>query len=252
MRLFVSTVTTYTVAFSAYDEVIDEHGAAVLQAIPHVSSDTSLHRTSAHRPYTNRGPLQLRRVHAERLGTTFVYDLPDALRHALRTDDVADPVLQVIELDLQDGRVVHTSRPPAKNTMGMVAWRLLLRTPEYPAGRPLYLLANDVTFQAGSFGPKEDAFFAHVCRLACRDGVPLLYVSANSGARLGLAPDVMSLFRAKFVDDDPTRGFEYLYLADQDVALVEEGVVRCVRRALPDGRVPVSYTHLTLLTNREV
>ena len=237
VRLFVSTVTTYTVAFSAYDEVIDAHGAAVLQAIPHVSSDTSLHRTSAHRPYMNRGPLQIRRVHAERLGTTFVYDLPDALRHALQTADAADPVLQVIELDLQDGRVVHTSRPPAKNTMGMVAWRLLLRTPEYPAGRPLYLLANDVTFQAGSFGPKEDAFFAHVCRLACRDGVPLLYVSANSGARLGLAPDVMSLFRAKFVDDDPTRGFEYLYLADQDAALVEEGVVRCVRRALPDGRV---------------
>ena len=107
VRLFVSTVTTYTVAFSAYDEVIDAHGAAVLQAIPHVSSDTSLHRTSAHRPYMNRGPLQIRRVHAERLGTTFVYDLPDALRHALQTADAADPVLQVIELDLQDLSLIH-------------------------------------------------------------------------------------------------------------------------------------------------
>ena len=33
--------------------------------------------------------------------------------------------------------------------IGMLAWRLLLRTPEFPEGRSLVLIANDVTHQAG-------------------------------------------------------------------------------------------------------
>ena len=31
----------------------------------------------------------------------------------------------------------------------MLAWRLLLRTPESPEGRSVVLIANDVTHQAG-------------------------------------------------------------------------------------------------------
>ena len=33
--------------------------------------------------------------------------------------------------------------------IGMLAWRLLLRTPEFPEGRSVVLIANDVTHQAG-------------------------------------------------------------------------------------------------------
>ena len=43
--------------------------------------------------------------------------------------------------------------------VGMVAWRLMLRTPQYPDGREVILIANDITHQIGSFGPPEDQLF---------------------------------------------------------------------------------------------
>lgn len=43
--------------------------------------------------------------------------------------------------------------------VGMIAWHAVAKTPEYPDGRELVIIANDVTFQSGSFGVKEDDFF---------------------------------------------------------------------------------------------
>lgn len=41
------------------------------------------------------------------------------------------------------------------NNVGMLAWHVMMRTPEYPEGREIVVIANDVTFQSGSFGVKE-------------------------------------------------------------------------------------------------
>jgi acetyl-CoA carboxylase/biotin carboxylase 1 len=42
-------------------------------------------------------------------------------------------------------------------------------------------------------------------------------MAANSGARIGLAEEVKSKFRVSWVDDkDPTKGFEYLYVTDEE------------------------------------
>ena len=41
----------------------------------------------------------------------------------------------------------------------MVAWRLTLYTPQYPDGRDVILIGNDITHQIGSFGPSEDLLF---------------------------------------------------------------------------------------------
>lgn len=38
-------------------------------------------------------------------------------------------------------------RAAGLNDVGMVAWMLTLRTPEYPEGRQLVLIANDITHQ---------------------------------------------------------------------------------------------------------
>ena len=245
VRIFITTETSFTVSHAVYDEVIDVNGAAVLKGIGPAPHSFPLHRKSAHRPYQNRQPLQTRRVRAERLGTTFVYDLPDALRQAMRSlyvdrhlEAPSDPVLQVLELVPRDDRsdmVDQTMRPPAQNNIGMVAWRMRLQTPEFPEARPLMVLANDVTWQAGSFGPRESKFFAAVCRLARKEQVPLLYVSANSGARLGLAAEPFDVFQVQFVDNDPTKGFEYLYLDDAGLASLPAGSVRTERRMAADG-----------------
>ena len=59
--------------------------------------------------------------------------------------------------------LLHTSpltpSPLTPSQVGMVAWRLKLRTPQYPEGREVVLIANDITHQIGSFGPPEDQLF---------------------------------------------------------------------------------------------
>lgn len=41
----------------------------------------------------------------------------------------------------------------------MVAWRITMHTPEYPDGRDVIVICNDITHQIGSFGPREDILF---------------------------------------------------------------------------------------------
>lgn len=44
---------------------------------------------------------------------------------------------------------MEVNRSPGLNDVGMVAWLVTLRTPEYPDGRQLVLIANDITHQVG-------------------------------------------------------------------------------------------------------
>ncbi|MCH1922977.1 hypothetical protein L9G15_26555, partial [Shewanella sp. A3A] len=55
--------------------------------------------------------------------------------------------------------LVPVERSPGINDIGIVAWIMKLSTPEFPSGREIIVVSNDVTFKAGSFGPREDAFF---------------------------------------------------------------------------------------------
>ena len=41
----------------------------------------------------------------------------------------------------------------------MVAWKWTFLTPEYPEGRDVIVIANDITFKIGSFGVEEDDLF---------------------------------------------------------------------------------------------
>ena len=43
--------------------------------------------------------------------------------------------------------------------IGMVVWRMTLKTPEFPDGRDIIVIANDMTHKIGSFGPQEDLLF---------------------------------------------------------------------------------------------
>jgi acetyl-CoA carboxylase/biotin carboxylase 1 len=70
----------------------------------------------------------------------------------------------------------------------MVGWIATLKTPEYPDGRPLAIVANDCTVQSGSFGIQEDNYFDAFSKYARAGGLPRLHIACNSGARIGLAP----------------------------------------------------------------
>ena len=103
--------------------------------------------------------------------------------------------LQAKELVLDEhDELAEVERAPGNNTFGMAAWVFTLRTPEYPDGRKVVVIANDITYKIGSFGPIEDQFFYLVTKYAREHGLPRIYLSANSGARIGLAEEVMTLF----------------------------------------------------------
>ena len=51
-------------------------------------------------------------------------------------------------------------------------------------------IANDITHSSGSFGPKEDAVFRAATEHALALKLPVIYLAANSGARVGLAAEV--------------------------------------------------------------
>jgi len=222
LRAFIFNETGLVVRYEIYEEVTTDDGTVLLKSLNPAGQPSSRHMTSAHAAYTTKVALQSRRSRAHALQTTFAYDFLDVLRQAIRAAwkkvDIkapAEPISNVSELIFDENeRLVEVKRAPGQNRIGMVAWVLDIITPECPNGRQIVMIANDVTIQAGSFGPLEDRFFAAASTLARQRRIPRLYISANSGARIGLATEPIDLFKVKFVGDDATKGFEYLYLDD--------------------------------------
>lgn len=186
-------------------------------------------------PYLTKDYLQQKRFQAQSIGTTYVYDYPDMFRQMVdlqwkqyseerpsETVKVPDKLMDFVELILDpetESRLIEQKRVPGENNVGMVAWRLTLYTPEYPDGRDVIVIANDITYLIGSFGPREDKVFGLASEIARKMKIPRVYLSANSGARIGLAEEVKSLFRIAWDDpNEPDRGFRYLYLTPEDYA----------------------------------
>ena len=86
----------------------------------------------------------------------------------------------------KSGNLVEVERAPGMNDVGMVCWRATLVTEEYQNGRDIILVANDITHMSGSFSPREDAVYRAAFDLAVAEGLPCVYISSNSGARIGL------------------------------------------------------------------
>jgi acetyl-CoA carboxylase/biotin carboxylase 1 len=181
-------------------------------------------------PYPISSALSTKRTIARRIGTTYAYDFLGLIEKALVGDwqsAIADGkhsempagLLEVDELllDEQTGALAPGSRVVGDNKVGMVGWHCTLKTPEYPGGRPLVIVANDCTVQSGSFGVKEDDYFDAISKYARASGLPRLHIACNSGARIGLAEELKPHFKVAW--NDPTNeanGFRYLYLGAED------------------------------------
>lgn len=78
-------------------------------------------------------------------------------------------------------------------------------------------VANDITYNSGAFGPKEDAMFRAATEYALQHHIPVFYLAANSGARVGLANEVKQCLKVEWHNSEqPQKGFSYLYLSDDD------------------------------------
>ncbi|CAG8486585.1 8073_t:CDS:2 [Diversispora eburnea] len=226
LRVIINNVSGYVVKVETYQEVTTEKNNIILKSI---GKTGSMHLQSIHTPYPTKEWLQPKRYKAHLLGTTYVYDFPELFRQATRTQwnraahynpelKCPNDVLEAKELVLDDkDKLQEVDRAPGTNTCGMVAWVIKLFTPEYPKGRKITVIANDITFQSGSFGPAEDQFFAKATELAREMGIPRIYLSANSGARIGLADEIFDHFKVSWIDkENPTKGINYFYI-DADI-----------------------------------
>lgn len=200
-----------------YTEVKNDKGQWVFKSL---GKPGNMHLRPINSPYPTKEWLQPKRYKAHLMGTTYVYDFPElfsqAIRASWRATKMKSPekVLSYKELIMDDsGELSEVSREPGANNCGMVGWLFTAFTPEYPNGRQFVVIANDITYKIGSFGPIEDKFFNQVTELAVKLGIPRIYLSANSGARIGVADEFVSLFSVAWNDKaNPDQGFKYLYL----------------------------------------
>ncbi|KAI0841488.1 acetyl-CoA carboxylase [Hypoxylon sp. FL0890] len=229
LRVIITNTSGYVIQVEIYAERKSEKGEMVFYSIGGTTKIGSMHLMPVCTPYPTKNWLQPKRYKAHLMGTQYVYDFPELFRQAVentwtRTTKALPSLvdkkpaqgecIDYSELVLDDrDRLIEVSRDPGTNTCGMVGWVINARTPEYPGGRKFVVVANDITYKIGSFGPKEDHFFNKCTELARSLGIPRIYLSANSGARLGLAEELMPHFKVAW--NDPERqeaGFKYLYL----------------------------------------
>eukprot|EP00536_Pseudo-nitzschia_multiseries_P003372 jgi/Psemu1/318156/estExt_fgenesh1_pm.C_520003 len=189
--------------------------------------------------YGGSNLVQTKRAIARRVGSTYAYDflglmevglISEWQKHLKETGSEMDIPASLFTakefVEDPDGGIALGSRIIGSNKIGMLAWLISMKTPEYPEGRDIVLIANDVTVQSGSFGVEEDNFFFEASKYAREHSIPRLYISCNAGARIGLVDELKSKINIKFVDESsPAKGFEYLYLKDEDYKALPEGTV---------------------------
>lgn len=247
-RVVATNPTGFVLRLDAYVEVQKEDGAL------HFQGDGEWDGREITAPYEVDSALSKERAAAQAASDTlYCYDYVDLFEAAVKQawDDYATEFRAFVRqpercVDFRE-LVVHkrddepswtiddvgclevreVRRPPGQNDVGMVAWLATLKTPEYPEGREVVVIANDITVKAGSFGTREDVVFDLASKYSRAHGLPRIYIAANSGARIGLSTAVRNVMRVKWRNDaDPTAGFDYLYLDGSDVQrLPKEAVV---------------------------
>ncbi|KII85890.1 hypothetical protein PLICRDRAFT_44314 [Plicaturopsis crispa FD-325 SS-3] len=232
IRCIIENVSGFIVNYHGYQEITTDKGTTILKSI---GEKGPLHLQPVHQSYPTKESLQPKRYQAHLIGTTYVYDFPDLFSKALSNvwakARQTDPSLSLPKKFLESKELVldehdlltEVDRAPGNNTFGMVGWVFTLRTPEFPHGRRVVVIANDITYKIGSFGPTEDQYFYQATQYAREHGLPRVYLSANSGARIGLAEETLSLFSCAWNSEGhPEKGVNYLYLTPENYLKLQE------------------------------
>lgn len=245
ITLVATNPTGFVLQFHSYFEAaVSSQSSAVYRNLSGVSeapyaaaAPGPWHDLPAQAPYPQRLAFEQKRAQAMAASDTlYVYDWPAlfefAVRQQLRSvgstavaeqDSVCscrelvlcDPTGQpLVKWEMGDEVEMRPmDRAAGLNDTGMVAWLVDLRTAECPSGRQIVIICNDITFQNGSFGTREDVVFQKASEYARHRGLPRLFLSANSGARIGMAQSLKDKFQVCWTDEsDPTKGFQYIYL----------------------------------------
>jgi len=197
-------------------------------------------------PYPTANTVQMKRANARRVGSTYAFDFIGLMevgiikqwsKHPEMQMPATSSLLDAKELVLgADGKLSEQTRPVGSNKIGMLAWKVNMKTPEFPTGRDVIIISNDVTVQSGSFGVEEDDFYSAASEYARDRGLPRLYIACNSGARIGLIEELKPMFKVAWNDEaDPAKGFKYLYLTEEDHNGLKPGTVQAQKTTGPSG-----------------
>lgn len=228
LRAIINNVSGYVVKSDLYMEVKNPKGEWVFKSI---GQPGSMHLRPISTTYPAKESLQPKRYKAHNMGTTFVYDFPELFRQATLTQwkkhakqKIPKDMFTSLELIYDENEdLTAVEREPGSNKIGMVGFKVTAKTPEYPRGRQIIIVANDITHKIGSFGPEEDKYFNKCTELARELGIPRIYLSANSGARIGIAEELLPLFQVAWNEEgSPDKGFKYLYLTSEDKKSLEK------------------------------
>ena len=222
IRMIIEIKTPFSPEIHSYAQEFDSNGELKLKSWLSVFGPAN--GLPVYRLHLAKQAIQPKRYKAHLLGTTYCYDFIAVFQEALKqcwikcNQEVPEILVKSEEFALNsNGNLELCTRPPGLNKCGIIVFKMTLFSPEYPVGRNVILIVNDITFQMGSFGPQEDKTFLKATQLARSLGIPRIYISANSGARIGLANEVLGKFKVAWIDnDDPSKGFEYLYLDKSD------------------------------------
>jgi acetyl-CoA carboxylase/biotin carboxylase 1 len=238
VRLIASSSTGGWLTREAYREYLDPVTGQTVQ----YCSLTGENPVCILDPYPTSNILQIKRATARRVGSTYAPDFLGLMEVALinawqshfeRAGKVGSPPPSLFTFDElvlgKDGQLKKEKRFPGINKVGMLAWHTVLKTPQYPEGREVIMIANDVTVQSGSFGVQEDDFFFAASVYARKRGIPRVFISCNSGARIGLVDELKPKFKVAWKEEsNPSLGFDYLYLSEEDYLALPKGTVDAV------------------------
>ena len=238
VRLMASSAMGGWLTREAYREYLDPVTGQATRFCPAFQDDSACILD----PYPTSTLLQVKRAAARRVGSTYANDFLglmevallntwtqyiDSLGKAAHISAAPTNLFTFDELVLnKENTLKREKRVPGSNKIGMLAWHIEMKTPHYPEGREAVIIANDVTVQSGSFGVLEDEFFYKASEYARERGLPRLFISCNSGARIGLVDELKPKFKVAWKDErNPSLGFEYLYLTEEDYLALPPGTV---------------------------
>ncbi|KPI45475.1 Acetyl-CoA carboxylase [Cyphellophora attinorum] len=229
LRVIITNTSGFVVDVETYVEKKSRSGEWIFESIGGTKKIGSMHLLPVSTPYSTKEWLQPKRYKAHLM----VLNIWSAALAGTPSLSETRPELgncieyQELVLDTEVDGLIEVARPPGLNNCGMVGWIITAKTPEYPRGRRIIIVANDITYQIGSFGPQEDRFFNKCTELARKLGIPRIYLSANSGARIGMADELIPHFSVAWNDPgNQGAGFKYLYLTpEKREALSEKDVI---------------------------
>ena len=114
--------------------------------------------------------------------------------HALPKSIIPKEFVRFTELVLdKHDNLIEIHRVPGQNDTGMIAWKMTLFVPEYPEGRDIIVIANDITFQIGTFGPREDKLYMKASELSRAHKIPRIYLSGMSRGGYFISQSVLQM-----------------------------------------------------------